>query len=140
MAVTRTSILAVAACLSMCGCTPASQPVPELASGVRCDGVRALRLGMSESQVVDLIGEPTLRQSLNRSNRIEVEQWQYGSGHFWLEFGPPGPGQRLMFASASLGKPHLFTEATTRVFTLATPGSAGDEGEQFDRFFRCAAK
>ena len=44
----------------------------------------------------------------------------------------------LLFSAATAGLSMMrLTEHPTRVFLLSTPGVAGEEGDQFDRFFRC---
>lgn len=54
-------------------------------------------------------------------------------GQFSLNFDAEG---RLVRARAALSLMRL-TEEATRVFELSTPGTAGEEDEQFERFFRC---
>jgi hypothetical protein len=112
--------------------------VPEMTAGVTCEGVRALRIGMSKAEVVTHLGEPAIRQEFGRDGpRGEArqhERWNYAGGDFVVEFGSD---ETLYLASADLGKPHLFADRPTSVFILTGPGKPGDEGEQFNRFFRC---
>jgi len=122
-------LCAMIATIGLTACTPACQPAPDLEPRVTCAGVRALRVGMSKSDVIDLIGKGRAQGVTSGGTDL----WTYAEGQFSLEFDAQGT---LLRATAGLSMMRL-TEHPTRVFLLSTPGVAGEEGDQFDRFFRC---
>lgn len=119
----------VASVVSLTGCTPSCQPAPDLEASVTCEGVRALRIGMAKREVVTLIGEGR-PQGVNSDG---TELWTYAEGQFLLQFDAR---DTLILATAGLSSMSR-TEHPTRVFSLVTPGVAGEEGDQFERFFQC---
>lgn len=64
---------------------------------------------------------------------VGTELWTYAEGQFSLEFDSRGT---LFRAQAGLSRLRL-TEQPTRVFSLGTLGVPGEEGDEFERFFRC---
>lgn len=112
---------------------------PELAAGVTCTGVRALRLGLSPAEVTRVLGEPLTKTpgpECNLPGSVD-ECWSYSSGpdtqgYFRMWFRDGG----LDYASAARIKLSSFSGKPTLAFQLDQNGPR--EFPEFEGFFSCS--
>lgn len=107
--------------------------------GVTCDGIRALKIGMSKQAVARLLGTPSkiLPGPLCGRMLPDGECWSYSEEGFF----PAGVVFKVEFDSAALDYAHVYARPVFRerkpTLFLLTSGAKPIEGSDFASLFKC---